>query len=204
MDAQRAAILGAAVELLAERGYAACSMAAVAAEAGVATGSVYRHFPGKADLAAELFRTLVTREVEAVERAVASADTAAEKVVAVVETFATRALKAPRRAFALLAEPVGPVIDAERLEFRRTFRDVVARCVRDGVRDGSLPAQDAELAAAAIVGAVAEVMIGPLSPAGRGFAPSPAAAIPSADADAIGRLAEFTLRALGAGDASHA
>src|SRR5690606_40672398 len=47
-----------------------------------------------------------------------------------------------------------------RIVFRRAFRDVVAARIAEGVREGTLPAQHAPLTAAAIVGAVAEVMIG--------------------------------------------
>src|SRR5439155_17131975 len=71
MDSHRAAILAAAVDLLSERGYAGCSMAAVAARAGVATGSVYKHFPGKTELVVELFRYVVSHEVDAVAQAAA-------------------------------------------------------------------------------------------------------------------------------------
>ncbi|WP_425559879.1 TetR/AcrR family transcriptional regulator [Kitasatospora paranensis] len=95
LDAQRAAVLQAAVALLAERGYAGCSMAAVAERAGIATGSMYRHFSGKSELAVELFRTVVSREVAAVTEAVARESTPQRRVAAVVETFAARALKAP-------------------------------------------------------------------------------------------------------------
>lgn len=182
MDSQRAAILDAAVELLATHGYAGCSIAAVADGAGVATGSVYRHFAGKAELVAELFRLLVSREVEAVERAAHHPGSTGERVVAVVETFAARALKAPRLAYALLAEPVDAPVEAERIVFRRAFRDVIAARISEGVRDGTLPPQPAPLTAAAIVGAVAEVMIGPLTSGGQ---------------DAVGELSTFILRALG-------
>lgn len=188
LDSQRATILDAATELLAERGYAGCSMAAVAARAGVATGSVYRHFPGKAELVAELFRLVVTREVAAVERASASSGDVTERVVAVVETFAGRALKAPRLAYALLAEPVDAPVEQERLVFRRAFRDIVARHVSAGVGAGVLPPQDADITAAAVVGAIAEVMIGPLT---------------SGNATSVAELCTFTLRALGAPDATH-
>ncbi|MFD0528166.1 TetR/AcrR family transcriptional regulator [Kitasatospora arboriphila] len=95
LDAQRAAVLQAAVALLAERGYAGCSVAAVAERAGIATGSMYRHFAGKSDLAVELFRTVVGREVAAVTAAVERESTPQRRVAAVVETFAARALKAP-------------------------------------------------------------------------------------------------------------
>jgi AcrR family transcriptional regulator len=186
LDGQRATILDAAAELLAERGYAGCSMAAVAEKAGMATGSVYRHFPGKAELVVELFRGVVGREVEAVRQAAGIPGDPAERVVVVFETLAKRALKAPRRAFALLAEPVDAEVEAERLVFRRVFRDVVAEHIREGVRTGLFPEQDAAFTAAALVGAVAEVLIGPLTTDGNG---------------AVGQLRPFILRALGVRDA---
>ncbi|MGC7093420.1 TetR/AcrR family transcriptional regulator [Amycolatopsis lurida] len=188
LDSQRARILGTAVELLAEHGYAGCSMAAVATRAGVATGSVYRHFPGKAELVVEVFREVVTREVAAVEAASAQPGESVERIVAVFDTFATRALKAPRLAYALLAEPVDVPIEAERLVFRRAFRDVVARRITEGIRAGELPAQDADVTAAALVGAAAEVLIGPLT---------------SESAEALPALRTFVQRALGGSDARH-
>src|SRR5262245_41863460 len=57
-------IVAAALEQLADGGYASASMAAVARRAGVATGSVYRHFPSKGDLFAEVFRQASQREVD--------------------------------------------------------------------------------------------------------------------------------------------
>ncbi|MFC4005431.1 TetR/AcrR family transcriptional regulator [Prauserella oleivorans] len=189
LESQRAAILEAAIDLLAESGYAGCSMAAVASKAGVATGSVYKHFPGKAELVAELFGLVVTREVEAVEQAAEQPGEVPERVVAVVQTFADRALKAPRLAYALLAEPVDAPVEEQRLVFRQAFRDVVARWVAEGVRAGVLPPQDADLTAGAIIGAVAEVLTGPLTSGGT---------------DAVPELCLFTLRALGATHATHA
>ncbi|MFE4588417.1 TetR/AcrR family transcriptional regulator [Streptomyces laurentii] len=193
LDAQRAAIVEAGLRLLAEHGHAGCTMAAVAGRAGVATGSVYRHFAGKAELSVELFRTVVGREVAAVSEAAArpSHRTAAERVVAVIETFASRALKAPRLAYALLAEPVDPAVDAERLVFRRAFRDVFAERIAAGVRSGELPPQDAVLTASALVGAGAEALTGPLT------AGSP-------EPGTVPALVTFTLRALGVPDAEHA
>ncbi|MBB5858240.1 TetR/AcrR family transcriptional regulator [Amycolatopsis umgeniensis] len=188
LDAQRGAVLAAALEQLAERGYAGCSVSAVAERAGVAVGSVYRHFPTKAALVVELFRQVVSREVEAVRAVSERPGTPAERVVAVFDTFASRALKAPRMAYALLAEPVDAPIEAERLVFRRAFRDVVAQHVADGVRSGEFPAQDAEVTAAALVGAAAEVLIGPLT---------------TGSADEVSGLRTFVLRSLGGSDAGH-
>ena len=74
----------------------------------MATGTVYRHFASKADLFSEVFRRAAQREVDAV------AD-AARRSPDAVETFARRALAGRRLAWALLAEPVDPVVEAERL-----------------------------------------------------------------------------------------
>jgi AcrR family transcriptional regulator len=183
IDAQRALIVEAAAALLAEDGYAGCNIAAVAARAGVAAGTVYKHFTGKVDLIAEVFRSIVTHEVEVV-RAAAATGSAAESTTAVLETFARRALKSPRRAYVLLAEPVDPVIDELRLEFRRAFRDVITEAISRGVADGELPPQNAALVAAALVGALGEALIGPL-------------ATGAEDPDTIPTLIQFALRAIG-------
>ncbi|WP_067481917.1 TetR/AcrR family transcriptional regulator [Actinomadura hibisca] len=163
LTASRERIVTAALELVAEGGYRACSVAAVADRAGLATGTVYRHFPGKADLVAEVFRTASQREVDAVARAAALEGTARERVTAVVETFAGRALRAPRLAYALLAEPVDPAVEAERLVFRRAYAEVITRYVAEGVASGELPEQDPVLSATALVGAIGEALVGPLA-----------------------------------------
>jgi AcrR family transcriptional regulator len=150
---------------------------------------MYQHFAGKAELSVELFRTVVGGEVAAVTEAVARADTPERRVTAVVETFASRALRAPRLAYALLAEPADAVVDAERLVFRRAFRDLIAAQIADAVATRRLPPQNAELTAAALVGAVGEALVGPLA-AGGGQAET-----------VIPDLISFTLRALGGSDA---
>ncbi len=163
--ATREGIVAAARELIAHGGYSEAPVAAVAERAGVATGTVYRHFPSKADLFSEVFRTASQHEVDALSDAAASAPGgAAAKLAAAAEAFARRALRAPRLAWALLAEPVDPAIEAERLAFRRAYRDAMAAVIIEGVDAGELPPQDAEVSAAALVGAIGEAMVGPLSP----------------------------------------
>ncbi len=163
--ATREGIVTAARELIAHGGYAEASIAAVAERAGVATGSVYRHFPSKADLFAHVFREASQHEVDALTAAAAAAPGGApERIAAAAEGFARRALRAPRLAWALLAEPVDPAIEAERLAFRRAYRDAIGAVITEGVAVGELPPQDAEVSAAALVGAIGEAMVGPLSP----------------------------------------
>lgn len=195
LDGQHAALIAAAAELLAEQGYAACAVAAVAERAGMAAGTVYKHFESKADLVAEVFRQVVSREVDAVRAAVDSESGVEDRVAAVITTFAGRALKSPRLAYALLTEPVDPVVDALRLQFRVAFRDIVAASIADGVRSGALPPQNADVVAAALVGAISEALAGPLS---AGSDPA------STDPDAVTTLIRFTHRAIGAADSRSA
>jgi AcrR family transcriptional regulator len=162
LDATRARIVAAAHALVAERGYAGCSVALVADAAGVATGSVYRHFPDKGALFAEVFRSATQREVDAVAEAGSKPGSIEQRVTRTVETFAGRALKSPRLAYALIAEPVDPQVEAERLVYRRAYRDIFAQVIADAVDVGDLPPQDPEVSAAAVVGAMAEALVVPL------------------------------------------
>ena len=160
----RERIVSAALDQLAEGGYASASVQAVARRAGVATGSVYRYFPSKSELFAEVFKRASARELEIFADATAGHERpAAERIAASVEAFARRALTAPVRAYALIAEPVDPRVEAERLTFRRGYRDVLAGVLRDGVESGELAAHDTETVAAALVGAIGESLVGPLA-----------------------------------------
>ena len=168
-DAVRERIVAAAREQVAEGGYASASVQAVARRAGVATGSVYRHFPSKAALFAEVFRRASQRELDLVIALTANEGLRpSERVAAAVEAFSRRALAGPTMAYALLAEPVDPVVEAERLRFRRGYRDAFKRALEDGIAAGEFREHDTELAAAAIVGALGEALLGPLSPASNG------------------------------------
>jgi len=168
-EARRAAtrerIVAAALDQLAEGGYASANVQAIARRAGIATGTVYRHFPSKSELFAEVFRRASARELAVVEETAADdGRPARERIAAAAEAFARRALAEPARAYALLAEPVDPAVEAERLIFRRGYRDVFANTIEQGVLAGELPPQDGQTVGAALVGALGEALVGPLSP----------------------------------------
>ena len=184
--ATREGIIRAALDQLAEGGYASASVNAVAQRAGIATGTVYRHFPSKSDLFAEVFRRASARELAVMADIAAEDDTPArERLARAAEAFARRALAEPRRAYALLAEPVDPAVEKERLVFRRGYRDVFARTIRQGIDRQELPPQDPETVAAALVGALGEALVGPLSPGPHGHHES-----------LIATLVQFSLNAI--------
>jgi AcrR family transcriptional regulator len=186
----RERLVSAAAELIETGGYVGASVAAIAERAGVATGTLYRHYPSKAELFVEVFRTIARRELDELYAASgARQGSFADRLDAVVTTYARRALSNPRLAWALVHEPVDPLVDAERLAYRRDYTDRMAGLLRDGIAHGDIPDQDAQLSAAAIVGAIAEALVGPLSPV-RGEAAPP---------EEITRgIAAFCRRAVGA------
>lgn len=66
-ELREAAILEAAGRLLARIGYDAMSMDEIAAEVGIAKGSLYRHFPSKEQLAAAVMRRWAARTRERID-----------------------------------------------------------------------------------------------------------------------------------------
>jgi AcrR family transcriptional regulator len=167
----RERLLAAARELIEEGGYGAASVIAVAERAGVAAGTLYRHFSSKEELFVEVFRAVCSNEERAMGAAAAAmpaSATAVARLETVLATFARRALSNPRLAWALIAEPVDPRVDGERRAYRERYAAMVAEFLRDGIEAGELPAQNAELTAAALVGGLGEVLVGPLSPVSAG------------------------------------
>ncbi len=186
----RERLLAAALELVQEGGYAAASVKEISERVGVTNSALYRHFPSKAELCAELFRRVCSGELAAMQGA---AQDGAElpvpdRVEAVLMTFAGRALANPRLAWALIAEPVDPLVEAERLSYRRKYRENLAGLLREGIAGGSVPEQDPDLIAAALVGAVGEALVGPVSPV---------ADPPPRKEDVMSALRIFVRRAIG-------
>lgn len=154
-----------ATAVVAEVGWSQASVTAVADSAGIAAGSVYQHFPSKSALAVEVFRRAAGREVEVLGEVLRGTDgSPAERLTRGVEIFARRALENRGLAYALLAAPAEPAVGAERLDFRRRYRALFAEVVGEGVSAGVLPAQNCEITAAALTGAVGEVLVDPLGP----------------------------------------
>jgi AcrR family transcriptional regulator len=182
--------VNAARELLEEGGYAAASVQAIADRTGVSAGALYRHFPSKAELFVEVFRDAAQRDIGAVDLAAAEGG-CLQRLEAAVAAHARRALRARRLAWALLHEPVDPRVDAERLVYRRTYCRRMAGLLRQAVAAGEIPAQNVELSAAAVVGAIAESLVGPLSPI---------AGSVTADEEIVANLVRFCRRAVGARD----
>ena len=160
----KARILDAARDAVALSGWKDAQIALIAARAGVATGSVYRYFDSKADLYAQVLGLVSEREV-AVVAAIAEAEgSASQCLVDAIYTFSIRAMRGRRLAYALIAEPCEPEIDAARLKYRAALADQIARLVRRGIASGEFIQIDANVAASCVTGAFMEALVGPLAP----------------------------------------
>lgn len=192
-ERRRADILDAATVLIADGGFSAATVRAIADASGIATGTVYRYFGHREELLAEIFRTLADREYRAVADAVTAAGPGlTARLTALLTTFSRRALVSPHTAEALLFEPVNPLVEAERLEFRRRYHALTVGIITDGVAAGEIPEQDAAVSARAVIGANAETLMGRLSVRSPRDPRAPDAAA------LISSVTVFCLRALGA------
>jgi AcrR family transcriptional regulator len=201
-QALREHILGCALDQVANGGFAALTMTSLANSAGLATGSLYRHFPGKAALACEVFTRATRVEIDSLKTAFFADGDASQRLTRGLAQFATRAWHSRQLAYALIAEPVEAEVDAQRLRYREAYADLFIRLIRQGNEDGSFTVPNIPVTAACIVGTVAESLIGPLSPQARALR---ASGLPSESLESVnGALILFCLRALGAKEPDNA
>ena len=191
LAAREQAILDAASAMAGEGGMAAVQIADVAARANIAAGTVYRYFPSKTVLVAEVIAGMAARELGAMKAAADAAPGPLSALAASIATFAARALATRRLAWALIAEPVDPDLDILRLKFRRQLASELETRIATAIGHRLLPDQDARVAAPAIVGALMEGLVGPLAPASDGVSAR----------EAVQAVTLLALRALGVVDA---
>jgi AcrR family transcriptional regulator len=126
-----------------EGGFRNARITRVAQLAGVATGTIYRHYESKEDLFAEIFRLATQREMDKVAEALAAPGNATVRLEKALRQFAERALKGPVMAWSLIAEPVDPKVEEERLAYRKAYANLFEQAIREGIEEGCIPDQDA-------------------------------------------------------------
>ena len=193
-EARRAAarerIVRAAHALIARGGYREAQVVAVAAGAGVATGTVYRHFPSKADLFAEVFRRASQREVDATREAAEAAGGSRAPGGSPPRSRPSRAGRCAAGAWPGRSSPSPSTRPSRSSAWPSAAPTPPASrtsCARASAA-GELAPQNVELTAAALVGALGEALVGPLSPIG---------GVTDVDADAlVADLVTFCLRSV--------
>ena len=154
----------AARDVIAEVGFSAATIRAVAEQADVAVGTVYTHFPSKGELFADVVSRIARFVLDEVERIVERPGSVEARLAEAIGAVAAVSLAEPRLAWALIAEPADPLVEAERLRYRGRSVDLIAGLLEAGVASGDIPPQNTGLSATAIVGVVGEVLTRPLAP----------------------------------------
>jgi AcrR family transcriptional regulator len=194
LDQRRSDILSAAQRIVRQQGFAGAKIRPVAEAAGVSVGSVYSYFPDLQALHGEVFAAFAGKELATVQAAVDGPADPAAKLRRLVEIFATRALAAPRLSWALLAEPVSPAVERQRLDYRRQYVRLSADIIDRGVLAGTFAPQSVLTTSRALVGAISESLIGPLNPLG--------SAAPLLSEDTVEDITAFCMRAAGVAPAT--
>ena len=131
------------------------------------------------------------------EKAVRGEQFVRNQILTLVDVFSSRALRSRNLAEALLFEPVNPFVEQERLVYRSKYHELLADVIRNGIEGGEIPPQDSDLSARALVGAIAESLMGRLAPP---------QAEPKNDIQMtkmITHIGHFCLRAIGAETENH-
>ena len=160
-EATRAALIGAARELFADRGFAAVGTSEIVQRAGVTRGALYHHFADKHDL----FRAVYERvEQELTERIVTEVPLAgADDPVTVLRRGTARFLDAclePEvQRIALLDAPAVLGYEVWREIGERYGLGLIAAALQSAVESGALPAQPVRPLAHVLLGALDEAAL---------------------------------------------
>lgn len=79
-------IIEAAVVIIAENGYHQAQVSKIARQAGVADGTIYLYFENKEDILISVFREKMGMFVERIEEVIGGKETAAEKLLVMIES----------------------------------------------------------------------------------------------------------------------
>ncbi len=142
-EATRQRLLRAALELYTTVGFRATTTPAIAARAGVAEGTIYRHFSGKEHLLNEVFRgaqrwgATIVRETEG-----EGAPTRLDRIARTLFDTAARDAALTRM---LLRRRDEQHLDEKSREAEREFRDALQHVVAGGRSDGTVRTGPTEL-----------------------------------------------------------
>ena len=157
-DERRGAILQAALDVFARRGYHAASIDEIAQAAGISKALIYEHFPSKRDLHVSLLESHVQEIFERLAEAAATSDPGEVRLRAGVDAF-LGFVETRRDAFRMLfrdaVEPeVAGIVAAVQRQTAAAVAGMIATEPRKGRRDPKRDAVAIEMLGQQLTGAV--------------------------------------------------
>lgn len=151
----RGRLRSAALDLFMSKGVTETTTREIAAAAGIAEGTIYRHYPSKEALACDLMREVVERVGRAVDAAAAAAEGAHDKLVAAVSAYCREADK-DWTGFIYMTMHGDAIVTRLEPAASHTPDEVLRGILRRGMDDGTVPRRDLDLATAWVRGLVLE------------------------------------------------
>lgn len=188
-DAKRTAMMQAAVQVFAEKGYHAATVRDIVGAANVAIGTFYFYFPDKETLFVYLYEETADFVLRTIEQGIRRGEDLPGQLAAALQSYVNVAAYEPAVVQLLLVGGVGavPALAESRGRFRNDLADLWQDALDEAHQKGQIPAQNTRLTAQGLAGAFDEIVLHLLS------IPEPtmvAAAI-------IQEMTAFALRAVG-------
>lgn len=134
----RQRLIRAALELFTARGYHETTTAQIAKKAGIAEGTIYRHFASKQHLVNELYRASQRWAAKLVQDQAKIGGTARAQLTAVAVGLVDGAANETPVVKLGLLEPLATVLDDESRRAEREFRLALERLIAEGKAQGSV------------------------------------------------------------------
>lgn len=145
VDERKAAILDAAAQLIAERGYHAVRVADIAKVVGTSSGLVHYHFPGKSDVLTLALSHAISRAFDRQSVALRKIPSAHERLLKLIDMQLPR-IGHVRDEWAIWMQfwaeaTTRPELRPQQNEFYERWRTTVERIVEHGQRTGEFRAE---------------------------------------------------------------
>ncbi len=188
-DAKRTAMMQAAVQTFADRGYQAATIRDIVKQADVSIGTFYFYFPDKETLFVHLYEETADFLIQTLQQAANSRTTFPQQVKAILQAYVSIAVFEPAVVELLLVAGVGtvPVLEVKRAAFREKLIRIWQRPLSTAVEKGQAAAQNERRTAEGISGAVDQVVLSLLAQPDRD----------EEAATAVQDMTRFILRAVG-------
>ncbi|MCC6603163.1 MAG: TetR/AcrR family transcriptional regulator [Anaerolineae bacterium] len=160
-DAKRTAMMQAAVQVFAEKGYHAATVRDIVKQADVAIGTFYFYFPDKETLFVHLYEETADFLLQTIDQAVRSRKELVQQLSYGIQAYLNIAIFEPAVVQLLLVGGVGavPSLQAKRTTFRERMVRLWQRPLDQAIDAGVIPNQNSRRVAEAFAGAFDEVIL---------------------------------------------
>lgn len=146
-DLTRQRLIRAALELFTTKGYHDTTTAQIAKKAGIAEGTIYRHFASKQQLANEIYRAAQRWAVKVVHEAAREPEerTARAQLTAVAHQLMEGAARDTAIVKLGLLDSLDAILDEESRKTEREFRVAIERVIAEGKAQNTVRAGAVEI-----------------------------------------------------------